>query len=212
MTEFDARRAHRSPLGRVPPNVARRDFIAGALAMTATAMIPARIALAQGGSTSGLAPTPECAPGRSTPSQTEGPFYTPRTPLKVDFRKDASGEPIVLEGHVLDTRCRPLAGAWLDFWHADPEGAYDNSGFRLRGHQIADAQGRYRLDTLLPALYVGRTRHIHVKVRAREGGRILTTQTYFPGEPGNARDGLYRPELVARRAGNALLMDYVIQA
>ena len=32
-------------------------------------------------------------------------------------------EAIVLEGQVLTTRCRPLAGAWLDFWHAEREGS-----------------------------------------------------------------------------------------
>ncbi len=159
-----------------------------------------------------LPATPECKPGKATASQTEGPFYTPKTPLKSDFRKDAPGQPIVLEGHVLDTRCKPLAGAWLDFWHADAGGEYDNTGFKLRGHQVTDAEGHFRLLTILPALYPGRTRHIHVKVSAREGGRILTTQTYFPGEAGNARDGLYRPELEARRGGDVLRMDYVIPA
>jgi protocatechuate 3,4-dioxygenase beta subunit len=194
MIEFDAR----------PP---RRNFLGAALALAAGAAVPP--AIAQGAR---LAPTPECKAGSTTPAQTEGPFYTPRTPLKADFRKDAPGQPLVLEGHVLDTNCKPLAGAWVDFWHADSAGAYDNSGFRLRGHQIADAQGRYKLETILPALYPGRARHIHVKVRAREGSRILTTQTYFPGDPGNARDGLYRPELVARKAGAGLIFDFVLPA
>ncbi len=189
------------------PHPPRRTFLGAALALAAGAAVPP--AFAQGAS---LPATPECKPGRDTPAQTEGPFYTPRTPLKADFRKDAPGEPVVLEGFVLDTKCRPLAGAWLDFWHADSGGAYDNGGFRLRGHQVADAQGRYKLETILPAFYPGRTRHIHVKVRAREGGRILTTQTYFPGEPANARDGLYRAELVARKSGAGLAFDFVLPA
>ena len=75
---------------------------------------------------------------------------------------------------------------------------------------MTDADGHYKLETILPAVYPGRTRHIHVKVRAKEGGRILTTQTYFPGEAGNARDGLYRPELEARRSGEILHMDFVL--
>ena len=184
----------------------RRIFLRATLALAASAGTSTRL-LAQ---SARLAPTPECKPGRTTPTQTEGPFYTPRTPLKANFRADAKGEPIVLEGFVLTTQCMPLAGAWLDFWHADATGEYDNSAFRLRGHQVTDAQGRYRLETILPAVYQGRTRHIHVKVRAKEGGRILTTQTYFPGEGGNARDGLYRPELEARRSGETLHMDFVL--
>ena len=188
------------------PEHNRRIFLGATLALAASAGTSTRL-LAQGAR---LAPTPECLPGRSTPAQTEGPFYTARTPLKADFRKDAAGQPIVLEGLVLTTQCKPLAGAWLDFWHADSAGAYDNTGFRLRGHQMTDADGHYKLETILPAVYPGRTRHIHVKVRAKEGGRILTTQTYFPGEAGNARDGLYRPELEARRSGETLLMDFVL--
>jgi protocatechuate 3,4-dioxygenase beta subunit len=46
-----------------------------------------------------------------------------------------------------------------------------------------DAQGRYRLETNLPPPYMGRPRHIHVKAQ-RPGGKVLTTQLYFPGESG----------------------------
>ena len=106
----------------------------------------------------------------------------------------------MLVGTVLSAQCKPVPNALLDFWHSDEEGAYDNRGFRYRGHQHADAQGRYRLETIVPAQYPGRTRHIHVKVQA-PGKRILTTQIYFPGDPGNARDFLYRPELEMKKAG-----------
>ena len=191
---------------RFAPRSNRRRFL-GATAVLAAGVFAPLAALGQGAR---LALTPECKPGRATPAQTEGPFYSPRTPMKANFRADANGAQIVLEGQVLAPDCRPLAGAWLDFWHADSEGRYDNTGFRLRGHQVADAQGRYKLETILPALYPGRARHIHVKVRAKEGGRILTTQTYFADDPGNARDGLYRPELVAKRSGETLRFDFVL--
>ena len=92
------------------------------------------------------------------------------------------GRRLALEGFVVTRSCRPVFGALLDFWHADAIGEYDNKGFRLRGHQFADALGRYRLSTILPGLYPGRTRHVHVKVRM-PSGRLLTTQLYFPGEP-----------------------------
>ena len=82
---------------------------------------------------------------------------------------------------MLTRACKPLAGALLDFWQADDKGRYDNSGSRLRGHQFTDAEGRYRLRSVVPGLYPGRTRHIHVKVQSRDG-RVLTTQLYFPGE------------------------------
>ncbi len=189
------------------PVRSRRTFLVATFALATSAGASTRL-LAQGARP---APAPGCQPGRATPSQTEGPFYTPRTPQKANFRADAKGEPIALEGQVLDTQCRPLPGAWLDFWQADGDGAYDNAGFRLRGHQFADAEGRYRLETILPALYPGRARHIHVKLRAREGTRILTTQVYFPGDAGNARDSLVRPELMAKRAGDVLRFDFVME-
>lgn len=193
------------------PVFRRRTFLGAACALAAGAAGAPASVFAQAAR---LAPTPECQPGRSTPAQTEGPFYTQRTPLKSDFRADAKGTAIVLEGQVLTVQCKPVPGAWLDFWHADVAGDYDNAGFRMRGHQFADAEGRYRLETILPALYTGRTRHIHVKLRgagdAASGGRILTTQVYFPDEAGNARDSLYRPELLARRAGASLRFDFVL--
>ena len=46
-----------------------------------------------------------------------------------------------------------------------------------------------------PGLYTGRTRHIHVMVQP-EGGEVLTTQLYFPGEPGNEADPLFDPALL----------------
>ena len=80
-------------------------------------------------------------------------------------------------------------------WQANDAGAYDNAGFRLRGHQFADAQGIYRLETVVPGLYPGRTRHIHVKVQA-PNRPVLTTQLYFPGESRNRSDGLFHSSLL----------------
>ncbi len=144
-----------------------------------------------------LDPTPPCADDDDvTPSETAGPFYTPNSPLKQSFLgRGVSGEPIVLAGRVFSKSCKPVAGALLDFWHADGEGEYDNEGFRCRGHLFADKDGRFHLETVVPGLYPGRTRHFHVRAQAPKG-KILTTQLYFPGEARNQRDGLFRPELL----------------
>jgi protocatechuate 3,4-dioxygenase beta subunit len=56
-------------------------------------------------------------------------------------------------------------------------------------------RGRFRLSTVVPGRYPGRTRHIHVKAQ-RPRGQILTTQLYFPGEADNAGDGLFDRELL----------------
>lgn len=153
--------------------------------------------LAQGRMSPGrLEPTPPCPDGSEpTPRQMEGPFYSADPPAKADFRADAPGEPMALLGLVLGTDCRPVAGARVDLWHADRDGHYDNQGFRLRGYRLADEHGRFGFETILPGLYPGRTRHFHVKVQ-RPGGRILTTQLYFPGEAGNERDFIFDPRLL----------------
>ena len=150
--------------------------------------------------------------GVITPRQTEGPFFTPNSPKRISLVEPASKAPrLVLAGTVLSAQCKPVPNALLDFWHSDEEGAYDNRGFRYRGHQFADAQGRFRLETIVPAEYPGRTRHIHVKVQA-PGKRILTTQLYFAGDPGNRRDGLYRPELEMKKKGDEASFDFVVEA
>ncbi|HEX2048020.1 MAG TPA: hypothetical protein VHF27_09655 [Acidimicrobiales bacterium] len=141
-----------------------------------------------------LAPTPECVDDDDvTPAQTEGPYFKASSPERTDIRGGASGTRLLLTGTVVTTGCRPVARALVDFWQCDGNGAYDNSGFSFRGHQFTDTEGRYQLDTVLPGLYPGRTRHIHVKVQP-PGGRVLTTQLYFPGEARNASDGIYRKE------------------
>jgi protocatechuate 3,4-dioxygenase beta subunit len=152
-----------------------------------------------------LQATPACDDrDEPTEAQTEGPFYTPRTPRRSNLvTAGVRGVPLLLTGDVVDTRCRPVRGALLDFWQADGEGEYDNRGYTLRGHQFADTRGRFALRTIVPGLYPGRTRHIHVKVQ-RPHGRILTTQLYFPGEPRNRTDGIFDASLLMdlRRAGS----------
>jgi protocatechuate 3,4-dioxygenase beta subunit len=98
---------------------------------------------------------------------------------------------LVVKGLVLDITGKPIPHAWLDFWHADGRGQYDNVGFNLRGHQYTDKDGSYYLETVRPYEYMFRAAHVHVKVRASENAPILTTQLFFPGESRNATDPLF---------------------
>jgi protocatechuate 3,4-dioxygenase beta subunit len=143
--------------------------------------------------------TPACGEhAQPTISQTEGPYFSPDAPLKRDLSADRpNGEKMILAGLVLDRTCRPIAKALVQVWQADETGAYDNKGFTLRGHQYSDERGRWWFTTIVPAAYPGRTRHIHVKVQ-RPGGRVLTTQLYYPEEPLNRRDGLFDQRLLMR--------------
>jgi protocatechuate 3,4-dioxygenase beta subunit len=157
------------------------------------------LAVAVAGTETTLAATPACADDdEPTVEQTEGPYFTPRSPRRRVLRTPGmKGTPLLLTGRVLTTRCRPIPNAQLDFWQADGKGVYDNRGYRLRGHQRTDALGRYRLETIVPGLYPGRTRHIHVKAQAPRRP-VLTTQLYFRGERANASDGIFVPELLVR--------------
>jgi protocatechuate 3,4-dioxygenase beta subunit len=146
-----------------------------------------------------LAATPAIADDDDpTPAQTEGPYFTPNSPLRRSILPaGAAGIRLTLTGRVLTTAGRPIARALVDFWQADARGAYDNSGYRFRGHQFTDANGRYALTTVVPGLYPGRTKHIHVKVQPR-GRSILTTQLYFPGVARNRSDSIFQSELLVR--------------
>lgn len=180
-----------SPVLRLATATTGGETPANAVPATATATImPAGTAVS-------LAPTPACPLNSAvTIAQTEGPYFKPNSPERSSLLEaGVTGTQLVLSGFVQTRDCRPVARALLDFWQADAQGAYDNMGFRLRGHLFTDAQGRYQLTTIVPGLYPGRTRHIHVKVQA-PGGPILTTQLYFPNEPRNSSDSIFNPALL----------------
>jgi Dioxygenase len=133
-----------------------------------------------------------------TPELTEGPYFSPNSPTRRSIvPTGASGTRLTLTGRVLTTAGKPVSRALIDFWQADAQGAYDNDGYRFRGHQFSDASGRYTLVTVVPGLYPGRTRHIHVKVQA-PGRSVLTTQLFFPGVARNGSDGIYTSECLVR--------------
>ncbi len=135
-----------------------------------------------------------------TPAETEGPYFKAGSPEESALATAGTpGTQLTLSGYVLDTNCQPVAGALVDFWQANAAGQYDNSGYTLRGHQYTDASGFYQVETVVPGLYPGRTRHIHVKVQA-PGQPAVTTQLYFPNEPRNASDGIFQEN------GQALLV------
>ena len=138
-----------------------------------------------------------------TPGNLEGPYYQANAPIRADGvlyerRAGPDARYIDLSGVVTDSAThKPLPGVELDFWQADETGTYDHKGFHLRGRVISDAQGRYRVKSIVPKDYsehdndpIGelfsvmgrhnrRAAHIHLKVR-RTGYFPLTTQLYVP--------------------------------
>jgi protocatechuate 3,4-dioxygenase beta subunit len=176
----------------VPSAFSRREFLRAVAVAAAPVAFVAQVrpGLGQGDASLRLEPTPAVGENdlEITPQETIGPAFEPNSPIKSNFRElGITGEPVTLTGFVLDRKGKPIKGALLDFWHADADGQYDFTGFRCRGHQFSEVNGRYELQTILPGVYPGRTRHFHVRLQAAPGP-ILTTQLYFPGELRNNSD------------------------
>ena len=144
-----------------------------------------------------IEPTIECTASiQKTRTQSAGPFFTPDTPHRNDFRdEDKYGTPFQLFGFVKSRDCQPVPNALIELWHADSQGRYDNRGYKMRGHQFTDDKGRFIFLTTVPGRYPGRTLHYHVKVQA-SGQQLLTTQLYFPDEPANKKDWIFHQSLL----------------
>jgi protocatechuate 3,4-dioxygenase, beta subunit len=146
---------------------------------------------------------------RATPPVALGPFYPPKKPADSDADLTqvagrtgrAQGRILYVTGRVLDTTGKPVGGAALELWQANAFGRYihpadsESSGpldpdFQGYGTLRAGSDGTFRIKTIKPPPYSGRTPHIHFIVAG--AGTRLTTQMFFEGEAGNERDGLYR--------------------
>lgn len=160
---------------------------------------------------------------RPTPAQVPGPYFLPDSPLSdhLDLTPaKTEGNPFEISGQVLSTGGKPLAGATVHVWLADPRGVYDNQDsegnpvalppekHRLRGRVVTDENGSYSFRGLRPGNYAlspggndYRPGHIHAMVEA-EGYRTLVTQLYFPDDRFNDRDlegdGFFKPELAVQ--------------
>ncbi len=126
----------------------------------------------------------------------EGPFYTANAPTLTSGQLASNTEPgsrMIISGRVMNLDCtQAIQNATIDIWQADDAGAYDNSGFKLRGKTTTNSQGFYQFETIKPGKYLNgstfRPSHIHIKISAT-GFPELTTQIYFQGDssiPGDA--------------------------
>jgi catechol 1,2-dioxygenase len=143
-----------------------------------------------------------------TPRTIEGPLYVAGAPFsKGEARLDdgsEEGEALFMDGQVRDTVGKPIAGAVVDVWHANPLGGYSffdpsQPKYNLRRRIETDAEGRYRFRSILPAGYAcppegptqrlldqlgrhgRRPAHIHFFVAAPDY-RKLTTQINIDGD------------------------------
>lgn len=161
---------------------------------------------------------------RTVAPMTDGPFYPPRAwrELWSDWDADLSrvqrdgrtlearGELLGLELQLQDVNGRIVDRAEVEIWQCDALGAYRHPGVRLGAGQYdpgfqgfgaarSGSDGRLRFRSIKPVVYPGRTPHIHIKVRHASFGE-LTSQLFIAGDPGNARDFLWRAIDPADRA------------
>lgn len=170
----------------------------------------------------------------ATISQTQGPYWVDELLNRVDIRPDPAtgvlqqGLPLRLSINVSETQggvCSPLVGAWVDIWHCSATGAYSDEpagggnpntlGQKwLRGYQVTDSHGNVRFITVYPGWYMGRTVHIHFRVRRFAGATTtfnFTSQIYFDDAISNsifARMAPYNTHLGRNPATNQQDMLY----
>ncbi|MBI2688019.1 MAG: hypothetical protein HYX27_17055 [Acidobacteria bacterium] len=131
-----------------------------------------------------------------------GPFYKAGSPERHSFReKGMDGEPLRINGKVLDTRGRPLTGARIEMWHVNTKGEYDNEGFRLRGQVACAANGEYWFETITPVAYSSRCMHLHVRVSA-PSAKTIATEIQFDGDPKATKGSGARTSLAMKTAMN----------
>jgi protocatechuate 3,4-dioxygenase alpha subunit len=167
-----------------------------------------------------------------TPSQTVGPYFhialTPGDQYGFEalvgddlITEDTVGEPIRVEGRVIDGKGAPVRDAMVEIWQADGAGRYSGGGgvpppnttFKGFGRSETDENGCYGFRTVKPGRVAGadgkeQAPHINVGVFARGILRRLFTRIYFASEPANADDAVLalvpadaRDTLIAKRDG-----------
>ena len=183
-----------------------------------------RFALGVGAALSALACPALASSRRVVASMTEGPFYPARawreqwsdwdadlSRVQRDGRTlEARGELLGLELQLQDVNGRIVDRAEVEIWQCDALAVYHHpsvqriagrhdEAFQGFGASRSGTDGRIRFRTIKPVPYPGRTPHIHFKLRHATFGEI-TSQLFIAGDPGNARDFLWRSLDAADRA------------
>ncbi len=145
-----------------------------------------------------------------TPDLGEGPFYPDKMPLDTDndllvihdATTPAAGEITHLTGRILTSSGQPVRNATVEIWQVDAHGVYihtrapgqdrRDTNFQGFGRFETGSSGEYRFRTIKPTPYHfggRRAPHIHFAVD-RKGRRVVTTQLFLKGFPGNERDSV----------------------
>jgi protocatechuate 3,4-dioxygenase alpha subunit len=154
-----------------------------------------------------------------TGSQTVGPFFGPAL-LREDMLRQrldgpgTSGQPIRIEGRLLDADRAPVADALIEIWQANAHGRYDHpaddrdlplepsfSGFGRAG---TDDEGRFWFETIMPGRVAWpgggeQAPHLVVTIFARGLLNHVVTRLYFADDPANGADPILARVPAGRR-------------
>jgi protocatechuate 3,4-dioxygenase, beta subunit len=149
-----------------------------------------------------------------TPENALGPFYPIQKPVDKDSdltavrgrRGRAKGQVLYVAGRVLNLKGEPARGARLELWQANSAGRYAHPGDQntaaeldpnFQGYAVikTNRDGEFRFKTIKPGAYPAtpgweRPPHIHFDITT--SATRLVTQMFFPGEPLNEKDELFR--------------------
>jgi protocatechuate 3,4-dioxygenase, alpha subunit len=155
--------------------------------------------------------------GRTTPSQTVGPFFSigfawlERTDLT---GPSDSGTRFTIRGRIIDGAREPVPDALVEIWQADSEGRYahhTDAADRMTakhffgfGRVPVNHDGEFQFTTIKPGCVVGpngrsQAPHLVVSIFMRGLLRRLITRVYFPGEVANESDPVLESVPASRR-------------
>lgn len=164
-------------------------------AMLAMALCLPSAAMAQ----SGCAPTP-ALPAVNYPGAAK---IVPSNDLTRAAGKGAAltdGEPLLLQGQVLDKSCMPVAGMLVEIWQTNPYGAWRlptdadrvsaTPVFNGAGRTYTDENGRFTFRTLFPGPVKGQAPRINICAYPPQAP--FSTILFFADDGRNAADPLFK--------------------
>jgi protocatechuate 3,4-dioxygenase beta subunit len=131
----------------------------------------------------------------------------------------AIGEPLLVEGYILDTNGVPISGVEVRLIQTNASGVYTqmtlktealyDANFTGNGISITDNRGYYSFISIFPGYYNNRAPHLHIRINYQN--LQLETEIFFAGHPRNKTDYKYN-KLTIESTKNATADVFFIDA
>lgn len=116
----------------------------------------------------------------------------------------ASGNPIIIEGVIMDDACVPISDAMVEIWQANSKGWFDynnvlgeksDPNFIGTGSTVTDNMGIYNFITVMPgSIHQMRAPHINIRVRHKDFP-VFESIIYFENRHLNSKDVVLNKEV-----------------